>query len=323
MVTVVARSIADPSKTAMARIRVEPIEVGTGTKGRYGRRPPLVRMARGIYEIAAPRVARLILPFDPIDLVVHGPDFRGRSGKQYVPLGGTVALGATVSNSTNEGVHWELLKPAVGILGTDGVYHAPEAITTPQVIQIRAISVVDATKTALYTIHIPPVVIQPEKADYPCALDGAIQLHAKVENSENDHLRWSVEGGEPFGTVTETGLYHPPAALPTPAVVRVRAVSEADPSKFAVVQVNIPAARLSLSPESSEVRPGHSVQFRTRVEGAGPAVEWKLTPNVGTISADGAYVAPETGGPQVVQVTAILAADPTKTATATLRLRGK
>ena len=323
VVTVIARSIADPSKTAMARIRVESIEVGTGTKGQKGKRSTLSRMAHGIYSIAAPRVARLLIPFDPIDLVVPGPDFKGKSGKQYVPLGGTVALGATVTNSTNDNVRWELLEPRLGELGQDGVFHAPDAITTPAVVQVRATSAVDPTKTALFTVHIPPVVIQPERQQYECALDGAVQLKAKVENSENDHLRWSVEGGEAFGTVTETGLYHPPAALPTPAVVRVRAASDADPTKDAVIQVNVPEARLSLSPDSAEVRPGRSVQLKTKVEGASPAVEWKLTPNVGTITAAGVYVAPETGGPQVVQVTAILAADPTKTATATLRLPGK
>jgi hypothetical protein len=50
-------------------------------------------------------------------------------------------------------------------------------------------------------------------------------------------------------------------------------------------------------------------------------VDWKLLPEVGTITPDGVYTAPENAGAQVVQATATLRADPTKTVSVTLRLR--
>ena len=139
-------------------------------------------------------------------------------------------------------------------------------------------------------------------------------------------MKWSVEGGEGNGTISENGLYHPPAVLTTPAVIRVRAASVADPSKYAVLQVNVPGVRLGLSPDEGEVRPGRSLRLKPKVEGCtsrSGEVAWRLTPEIGSITPDGVYTAPEGTGPQVVQVTAILKADPTKTATAALRLPGK
>lgn len=332
LVTVVARSVADPSKRAIARIKVEAVQLSTGggkaQKGRQRgkRRTPLQRVARGIYRAAAPNVVRLIIPFDPVDFIVRGPNFRGKSGKQYVPLGGAVNLDAMVRNSSNNAVRWELVSEPVGELTEDGVYYAPDTLTTPRVVQIRATSLADPTKTVLHTLHLPPVVVQAQRQAYVCLMDGATQLQARVENAENDQVTWSVEGGDEFGTVTDNGLYHPPATLTTPAVVRVRATSVADPTKFASIQVSVPEVKLELSPNSDDVRPGRTVRLKTKVEGCNSRngeVVWKLTPEVGTITPDGVYTAPEDSGPQVVQVTASLKADPTKTAVASLRLVGR
>ena len=135
-----------------------------------------------------------------------------------------------------------------------------------------------------------------------------------------------MEGGERFGSVSPDGLYRPPSVTTTPATVLVRAASAADPSKSLTLRITVPVVGLELSPERAQVRPGRSVRLRATVPGKKslPAdVEWQLSPRVGDISPDGTYVAPEHGGTQMVQVTAILRCDPTKTATATLRLTGK
>ncbi|MCC2671995.1 MAG: hypothetical protein K0Q72_4466, partial [Armatimonadetes bacterium] len=262
VVTVLARAVADPSKTATVRVRVEAVQLRTGAgrgkngkNGKNARRPsPLKRMARGLYRAAAPKVVRLIMPFDPIDFLVKGPNFQGKSGKQYVPLGGAVDLDAAVQNSSNDGVKWEVVGEKHGEITEDGTYYAPPAMATPFLVQVRATSIADPTKTVLHTLHIPPVVVQTQKQAYPCLMDGAIQLQSRVENSENDQVKWSVEGGDAFGTVSDNGLYHPPSVLTTPAVIRVRAASVADPSKYAVIQVNVPGVRLELSPDEAEVR---------------------------------------------------------------------
>jgi hypothetical protein len=146
-----------------------------------------------------------------------------------------------------------------------------------------------------------------------------------VENAENRRILWSVEGGERFGSVSEGGLYQTPPSLPTPGVVRVKASAVADPSKSTVIQVRVPEAGLSVSPTSAELRPGQSLRLQPKVRGCNGSHEvlWTLTPQVGSVSPDGVYRAPQDGKPQVVQVTAILKADPTKTAVTTVRLRGR
>lgn len=333
VVTVVARCLADPSKTATVRIRVEAVQLSAGAGKKQGKsgkngkkRTGFHRVAHGIYQVAAPKVVRLVMPFDPIDFMVRGPNFRGKSGKQYVPLGGATDLDAAVQNSSNDGVRWEVVGEKVGEISEEGIYYAPASLATPRLVQVRATSLADPTKTVLHTLHIPPVVVQAPKQAFSCQMDGAIQLQAKVENTENDQIKWSVEGGDDFGTVSENGLYHPPSVLTTPAVVRVRAASVADPTKAAIIQVNVPELRLEISPDSAEVRSGRTVRLKTRVEGCSSKtgeVVWTLTPDIGSITPDGIYSAPEGTGPQVVQVTASLKSDPTKTATASLRLSGK
>ncbi len=332
VVTVIARAAGDPSKQAIARVRVEGIEVVTGQRARQAPRPqrrsPLARIARTAYRITTPRVVRLFMPFDPVDLFVKGPRFEGKTGKLYVPLGASLPLEAAVLNTSDDRTEWKLEGSSVGDVSEDGLYQAPEKAATPQVVQVRVTSAADPSKSALFTLNIPAVVVRAdEKKENKCLLHGVVQLAATVENTENDKIVWSVEGGDAFGAVSATGQYRSPSSISTPATVRVRAASEADPTKFALIAVQIPAVSLDLSPDSTELKPGGSVRFKARARGSaadGTAeVEWKLTPPIGTISPDGVYQAPVDGGAQVVQVTASLKGDPTRTATASIKLKGK
>lgn len=320
VVTVVASSAADPSKTATARVRIEAIQIGPAAGKRGGRKKGFVGTAGSLVRSAVGRVARIYMPFNPLDFLVRGPVFRGKSGKQYVPLGGAVALDAAVTHTTNDRIRWELEGSRIGRLSEDGFYEAPDTLTTPQVIQIRATSLADPTKTILQTLHIPPVVVEGQE-EATCAMDGAVQLRARVENTENDRLRWSVEGGSQFGAVSDTGLYQPPASMSTPAVVRVRAASDADPTKFATVQIKIPEVRLEVSPDEASVRPGQSLRLKASVRGGPAEVIWSLVPEIGTVTADGVYHAPADGAPRMVQVRAVARADPTKTAIISITLK--
>ncbi len=332
-VLVIVRAAADPTKMATLRLRVEPIQVNIGVaaargeKRRGNRRPGVVgRIANEAYRTTVPSVVRLIIPFEPGDMFVKGPTFRGKSGKQYAPLGGTVAFDATVLNTTDDRVNWEIVGNPIGEISGDGIYRIPEKLATPQVVQIRATSLADPTKAVVQTINIPPVLVQAQRTDYLCPLGSAVQLAAVVENSENRKLTWLVEGGERFGTVSAEGLYRPPNSLTTPATVLVKATSVADPSKSLTLRVAVPALGLELSPERAEVRAGRLVRLKVSIpggKGTPSEVTWRLSPQVGEITPDGTYHAPEGVMPQTVQVTATLAADPSKTATATVKITGR
>lgn len=331
-VTVVAMAEADPTKRAMAKVKVPPVQIVIGDeirdRPRNPRATPLARIGRGVYRAMTPGVVRLFMPFNPIDLIVPGPKFQGKSGKRYVPLGGGTALEATVRGSTNDRIRWTIEGNPVGEITEEGFYQSPRQLATPQMVQIRGTALADPTKSVVFTLTIPDVVVHvPEKKENKCLLYGLVQLQAKVENTEDARMKWSVEGGDGFGTVTDAGLYHAPVGIATPTTVHVRASAVADPTKFVLIPVQIPAASLDLSPGSAEVKPGQSVRFKAKAKGCAgenaPDVIWKLTPEIGTISADGVYQAPAEGGAQVVQISAALRADPTKTATARLKIRDK
>ncbi|MBI3911126.1 MAG: hypothetical protein HY320_09360 [Armatimonadetes bacterium] len=318
VVTVEARSVADPTKAAQTRISIAAVDL----KVSYG------KGREGVTRSSAPRrvmrrVTRIFLPLDPIDLLVPGPWFRGRSGKLYVPVGGMQMFRADVRNAINDRVLWSVDgDPSLGTINEDGVFIAPRTMNTPAVIQIRATSAADPSKVQLVTLHVPPILVDARKDAVTVPLGTMQPLSARVENSENDALTWSVEGGERFGTVTAAGLYVPPATLTTPAVVNVRATSAADPTKSVVIQVRIPEVSISLENDNPEVRAGQSVPLRATVRGCQNGnVIWKVVPDAGQIGPDGVYEAPSDAAEQVVQVIATCASDPTKSARATVRIR--
>jgi len=65
------------------------------------------------------------------------------------------------------------------------------------------------------------------------------------------------------------------------------------------------------------------VRFQASVRGGSRplGVRYELSPAVGAISDDGLYVAPEDAEDALVQVTAVSINDPSKTATAQIRVR--
>jgi hypothetical protein len=69
------------------------------------------------------------------------------------------------------------------------------------------------------------------------------QFTAKVSGTANTGVTWRVNGvsggNATIGTITSSGLYTAPAAVPSPATVSVIAVSAADPSKSAGAAVTI------------------------------------------------------------------------------------
>lgn len=71
----------------------------------------------------------------------------------------------------------------------------------------------------------------------------SVQFTATVRNSTNGAVTWSLSGagcsGAECGTISDTGLYRAPAALPDPATVTVRAAAVADPSKTASATITI------------------------------------------------------------------------------------
>jgi serine protease len=152
---------------------------------------------------------------------------------------------------------------------------------------------------------------------------------AAVTNTSNTAVTWSVNdvagGNATVGVISTTGVYTAPASVPTPATVTVTATSAADTTKSASAQVtlNAPIA-VSITPTTASVQTGMTQTFAASVTGSSnTTVNWSVNgvaggnATVGMISTSGVYTAPMTvPSPAMVTVTAVSAADSTKSASA-------
>src|SRR5437764_297083 len=256
-----------------------------------------------------------------------------------VAAGGTQQFSATVQNTSNTAVTWQVNGVAggnatVGTISSSGLYTAPAAVQSTTTVTVTAVSQADATKSASVQVTITPtaavsVTISPTSATV--AAGGTQQFSATVQNTSNTAVTWQVNGvtggNATVGTISSAGLYTAPAAVQSTTTVTVTAVSQADATKSASVQVTItPTAAVSvtISPTSATVAAGGTQQFSATVQNtSNTAVTWQVNgvaggnATVGTISSAGLYTAPAAvQSTTTVTVTAVSQADATKSASA-------
>jgi hypothetical protein len=180
------------------------------------------------------------------------------------------------------------------------------------------------------------VTLSPSSATVP--VSHTQQFTATVKGSSDTSVTWEANGiaggNSTVGTISSSGVFTAPKAVPSPSKVSVTAVSKANPSVSASATITVtsgtPLAVISVSvtPLSGSVAAGATQQFAATVTGtSNTAVSWQVSGNaggnatVGTISSSGLYTAPAVppAGGSVV-VTAIAAADVTKSGSATLTI---
>ncbi len=174
----------------------------------------------------------------------------------------------------------------------------------------------------------PPIAITVTPSSVSVETGTAQQFTATVSGSSNTSVVWAVNGtpggNAASGTITGTGLYSAPVSPPSPAQVSVEAAAQTDPSKLAVATVTIvPAPLVKIQPASATVAAAGTQQFVATVSNSAiTAVTWQVNgvaagnSVVGTISNSGQYAAPSAA--TAVTVTAVLQANPPKTASASL-----
>ena len=168
-------------------------------------------------------------------------------------------------------------------------------------------------------------------------IDKQQQFGATVTGNSNQAVTWDVNGAiGGNGTVgfidSISGLYTAPAVVPSPATVTVHATSNAVTSASGSASVTItnppPPVSVSITPTSTSVRIGRSKQFTASVQNtSNTSVTWRVNglqggnSTVGKISSSGLYTAPSAvPSPATVTVTAVSAADPTKSANASVTI---
>ena len=179
------------------------------------------------------------------------------------------------------------------------------------------------TPATLNELPLPVVTVSPVSATVQAG--SPLQFQVTIVSPTATTITWAVNdiqgGNSTVGTVTASGLYTAPAAIPNPATVTVKAISSAETNPFgaAIVTVTPPAAGegVSVSPTDTLAPVGTSVQYTATVTGFdNTAVTWSVdgvaggNSTVGTISASGLYQSPTAlPNPATVAISATSQAD--------------
>lgn len=240
-------------------------------------------------------------------------------------------ISAMVNGTTIQAVTWSVTcsSSSCGSVSPSGIYSAPSSISSSFQAKVLAASVADPTKSAPSVITVQPLTVSVTPKTITLVTNATTQFTATVVGSSNSAVTWKLSGagcsGVACGTITSSGFYTAPSAVPTVPQVNVTATSSADPnqSSTAVVTV-IPPVSVAISPSSAIVLEGQQQQFTATVSGtSNTSVSWSVSGNgcsgaaCGTVSSSGLYTAPASvPSPPQVNVTATSAADKTKSATA-------
>jgi NHL repeat len=157
---------------------------------------------------------------------------------------------------------------------------------------------------------------------------GAQQFAAVVTGANNTAVTWRVNnqtgGSSKWGTISSMGSYQAPANVPSPGVVTVTAISNANGFTSASAQVNIVSGNsatvtVNATPAGvTEVYTGTTQTFKATVTGeTNTAVAWQVNkiaggnPTFGTVSSAGSYTAPSSvPTPSLILITATSQANP-------------
>jgi len=164
------------------------------------------------------------------------------------------------------------------------------------------------------------------------------QFAATVTGASNTSVTWSLAGagcsGAACGTISNGGLYTPPASMPSPANLILTVTSVADPTKTAsatVTLVTAAAVLLSINPTNATVPTSGTDSFTATLTGtSSAAVAWSLSgagcsgSSCGTLSTSSltaVYKAPVMApSPASVNVIATSTAAANKSASATVTI---
>ncbi|MBS1824099.1 MAG: IPT/TIG domain-containing protein [Acidobacteria bacterium] len=228
---------------------------------------------------------------------------------------------AAVTGSSNTAVTWSL-SAAAGSLSSTGLYTAPASVTSQQTVQVTATSVADPTRSAVATITLnPPVTVSVNPGAASLATGQSQQFTAAVTGSSNTAVTWSLSAAA--GTLSSTGLYTAPASVASQQILQVIATSVADPTRSAAATITLnPPVTVTINPATASLTAGQTQQFTAAVSGSSnTAVTWSLGATAGSLSSTGLYTAPASvTSQQTVQVRATSVADPTRSAVATVTL---
>lgn len=161
-------------------------------------------------------------------------------------------------NSPDTVVTWQVNSitggnATVGTISSSGLYTAPATVPTPDTVKVMAIAHVDSTASASVQLQIwPPlqVTVAVSPVDPSVNINATLQFTATVQNTSDTAVKWQVNGidggNSAIGTISSSGLFTAPAAVPSPSAETITAVSHADSTKSGTTHVGIVNLKNSL-----------------------------------------------------------------------------
>lgn len=198
-----------------------------------------------------------------------------------VPASTTLAPGATqqflanVSGATNANVTWQVNavtggNSTVGTISALGLYQAP-ATAPSSPITVTAISDADGVTSGSAQVSIavsgaPAISVSTTPAGVTVVYTSATQsFTATVSGETNTAVSWEVNttvgGNSTIGTIDTNGNYTAPSTVPSPALVMITAISQADSSLSATYPITIVSVPSAQQPASQTISPGGSATY--------------------------------------------------------------
>jgi serine protease len=210
-VSVVAVSVADPTKTGFAGVTI------------------------------TPPVAVSVAPITAVVLAATGT-------QQFVATVSNSGSNTAVTWQVN-GIAGG--NPTVGTISSAGLYTAPAVIPSPATVTVIATAVADPTRSGSASATVAHVAITVMPSSALVVAGTSHSFVASVMNTSNTAVTWSVNGipggNHAVGIISSSGVYTAPATVPSPATVTVAAVSMADSTRSGSAQVTVTPASTSTS----------------------------------------------------------------------------
>jgi hypothetical protein len=235
----------------------------------------------------------------------------------------TARFTVNTTGGLSTAANWSVV-PNMGTI-LNGMYSAPVSIPSQTTVTVVATSMSDPNMNASAAITLQPsatlpsvVSVSVSPSSVSLSAGQTTQFTPNVTGTSNTSVTWSVSPA--VGSVS-SGQYSAPSSISSQQVVTVTATSVADPTKSASALVTLIPASVTLAPQSISLAAGKSVQFTATATGlSSTAVNWSISPQVGSIS-NGLYVAPATvSSAQNITVTATSAVNSSLSAQAIVSL---
>jgi len=259
-----------------------------------------------------------------------------------VQPGGSVKFSGAVQNATNNGIDWFVDGVAggnqtIGTISSSGSYQAPATAPTPNSVMVTAVSQQDPTKQAQAIVVISTstssITVSASPSTITLQTGASTVFSATVTGTANTAVTWRVNGipggNATIGTMTASGVYTAPVAVPANPVITITAASVADPAVTGIALVTIvQRVAVQVSPTAIQVQAFLTQQFNASVTGTtNTAVTWAVngvaggSASIGTISPTGLYTAPGTlPNPNAVTISATSVADTSVVSYATVTI---